>query len=108
MVQVEHVKAERNVLAEVQNPFIVKLLYSFQVQTQRSCVHTQAVLGSKPLCQHYIPSSGHAHVSECRSMCMEQRPPVRGYQHPSHVQASSWGLLLVHSIASHLPGCSCV
>ncbi|GFR39844.1 hypothetical protein Agub_g340 [Astrephomene gubernaculifera] len=28
--QVEHVKAERNVLAEVQNPYIVKLYYSFQ------------------------------------------------------------------------------
>lgn len=28
--QVEHVKAERNVLAEVHNPFIVKLYYSFQ------------------------------------------------------------------------------
>jgi serine/threonine kinase 38 len=27
---VEHVKAERNVLAEVHNPFIVKLYYSFQ------------------------------------------------------------------------------
>ena len=30
-VQVAHVKAERNVLAEVQNQFIVKLYYSFQV-----------------------------------------------------------------------------
>lgn len=29
--QVEHVKAERNVLAEVHNPYIVKLYYSFQV-----------------------------------------------------------------------------
>mmetsp|Transcript_12292 Transcript_12292/g.36980 ORF Transcript_12292/g.36980 Transcript_12292/m.36980 type:complete len:489 (-) Transcript_12292:1086-2552(-) len=28
--QVDHVKAERNVLAEVHNPYIVKLLYSFQ------------------------------------------------------------------------------
>eukprot|EP00775_Hariotina_reticulata_P001879 gene1879-2214_t len=28
--QVEHVKAERNVLAEVHNPYIVKLYYSFQ------------------------------------------------------------------------------
>lgn len=28
--QVEHVKAERNVLAEVHNPYIVKLFYSFQ------------------------------------------------------------------------------
>ena len=31
-VQVAHVKAERNVLAEVQNQFIVKLYYSFQVR----------------------------------------------------------------------------
>jgi serine/threonine kinase 38 len=29
-MQVEHVKAERNVLAEVHNPYIVKLYYSFQ------------------------------------------------------------------------------
>ena len=29
--QVDHVKAERNVLAEVDNPFIVRLYYSFQV-----------------------------------------------------------------------------
>ena len=29
--QVEHVKAERNVLAEVHNPYVVKLFYSFQV-----------------------------------------------------------------------------
>ncbi|KAF8061170.1 STK38L [Scenedesmus sp. PABB004] len=28
--QVEHVRAERNVLAEVHNPYVVKLLYSFQ------------------------------------------------------------------------------
>jgi serine/threonine protein kinase len=28
---VDHVKAERNVLAEVHNPYVVKLLYSFQV-----------------------------------------------------------------------------
>ena len=29
--QVDHVKAERNVLAEVHNPYVVKLFYSFQV-----------------------------------------------------------------------------
>eukprot|EP00967_Tisochrysis_lutea_P050010 scaffold61405_cov21-Tisochrysis_lutea.AAC.1 len=28
--QVEHVKAERNVLAEVHSPYVVKLYYSFQ------------------------------------------------------------------------------
>lgn len=31
MKQVDHVKAERNVLAEVHNPYVVKLFYSFQV-----------------------------------------------------------------------------
>ena len=31
--QVDHVRAERNVLAEVHNPYIVKLLYSFQVRS---------------------------------------------------------------------------
>ena len=30
--QVDHVRAERDVLAEVHNPYIVKLLYSFQVR----------------------------------------------------------------------------
>jgi serine/threonine kinase 38 len=30
--QVDHVKAERNLLAEVNNPSIVKLFYSFQVR----------------------------------------------------------------------------
>ena len=29
--QVDHVKAERNVLAEVHHPYIVRLYYSFQV-----------------------------------------------------------------------------
>ena len=43
-VQVAHVKAERNVLAEVQNQFIVKLYYSFQVicPTRCSFMHSQA------------------------------------------------------------------
>ena len=31
--QVDHVKAERNVLAEVHNPYVVKLFYSFQVRS---------------------------------------------------------------------------
>jgi hypothetical protein len=31
LLQVDHVKAERNVLAEVNNPYVVKLFYSFQV-----------------------------------------------------------------------------
>jgi len=30
--QVDHVKAERNLLAEVNNPSIVKLFYSFQAR----------------------------------------------------------------------------
>ena len=30
--QVDHVKAERNVLAEVHNPYIVRLYYSFQAR----------------------------------------------------------------------------
>ena len=29
--QVDHVRAERDVLTEVSNPYVVKLLYSFQV-----------------------------------------------------------------------------
>ena len=46
--QVDHVKAERNVLAEVHNPYIVRLYYSFQVcpalsaalrSSRRACVH---------------------------------------------------------------------
>lgn len=34
--QIDHVKAERNVLVEVHNPYIVKLLYSFQVRSHPS------------------------------------------------------------------------
>jgi hypothetical protein len=41
ILQVDHVKAERNVLAEVNNPYVVKLFYSFQV--------TQVVTYSSPL-----------------------------------------------------------
>ena len=32
--QIDHVRAERDVLAEVHNPYVVKLYYSFQV-----CLH---------------------------------------------------------------------
>jgi hypothetical protein len=32
--QVDHVKAERNLLAEVNNPSIVKLFYSFQARAR--------------------------------------------------------------------------
>ena len=30
-LQIDHVRAERDVLAEVHNPYVVKLYYSFQV-----------------------------------------------------------------------------
>lgn len=30
--QIDHVRAERDVLAEVHNPYVVKLYYSFQVR----------------------------------------------------------------------------
>ena len=33
--QVDHVRAERDVLTEVSNPYVVKLLYSFQVRCRR-------------------------------------------------------------------------
>lgn len=36
--QVTHVKAERDVMAEADDPWIVKLMYSFQVLTCQSCV----------------------------------------------------------------------
>ncbi len=35
--QIDHVRAERDVLAEVHNPYVVKLYYSFQV---RPAFHT--------------------------------------------------------------------
>ena len=38
--QVDHVKAERNVLAEVHNPYVVCLFYSFQVPLQE--LHARA------------------------------------------------------------------
>ncbi len=34
--QIDHVKAERDVLAGIHNPFIVRLYYSFQVYLSRS------------------------------------------------------------------------
>lgn len=43
-MQVEHVKAERNVLAEVQNPYIVKLIYSFQVRRHGTALRATARL----------------------------------------------------------------
>ena len=47
--QVDHVKAERNVLAEVHNPYIVRLYYSFQAGRppgchQNGCTFSSAVL----------------------------------------------------------------
>jgi hypothetical protein len=42
---VEHVKAERNVLAEAHNPFIVKLYYSFQVCSRCSSVVCSVFVG---------------------------------------------------------------
>lgn len=36
--QIEHVKAERDVLAGIHNPFIVRLYYSFQVHLSGSKV----------------------------------------------------------------------
>jgi len=41
--QIDHVKAERDVLAGIQNPFIVKLFYSFQVPLSR--LHCKSLNG---------------------------------------------------------------
>jgi serine/threonine kinase 38 len=54
--QVEHVKAERNVLAEVHNPFIVKLYYSFQVNLLCICVFWGGVEGGSIILS-IIPST---------------------------------------------------
>ena len=35
-LQIDHVRAERNVLAEVHNPYVVRLFYSFQVRSLAS------------------------------------------------------------------------
>lgn len=61
--QVDHVKAERNVLAEIHNPFIVRLFYSFQVSEQQAdtfgnvsfspevpCLHTMYAAGEELVC----------------------------------------------------------
>lgn len=51
-LQIDHVRAERDVLAEVHNPYVVKLYYSFQVgfnpsaasaKQARTCFHTTAM-----------------------------------------------------------------
>ena len=47
VLQVDHVKAERNVLAEVHNPHIVRLFYSFQVRALR----WMGQHGCVPFCQ---------------------------------------------------------
>jgi hypothetical protein len=55
---VEHVKAERNVLAEVHNPYIVKLYYSFQVKRQAALCSLQlcnCLQAQKGLWQHKCP-----------------------------------------------------
>ena len=38
-LQIDHVRAERDVLAEVHNPYVVKLYYSFQARVLLQCVH---------------------------------------------------------------------
>ena len=43
----EHVKAERNVLAEVHNPYIVKLFYSFQVGALEGACGRESVCVSR-------------------------------------------------------------
>lgn len=47
--QVDHVRAERDVLTEVSNPYIVKLLYSFQVSaSDKRTKHLRASLDPIP------------------------------------------------------------
>lgn len=42
--QIDHVRAERDVLAEVHNPYVVKLYYSFQVYHLPPLTYTTALL----------------------------------------------------------------
>ena len=47
--QVDHVKAERNVLAEVHNPHVVRLFYSFQARL----MDAPRCAGSRQYCLHH-------------------------------------------------------
>lgn len=51
--QVEHVRAERDVLAEVQNPYIVKLFYSFQVRNLSFKNNSHAHLSAR-FCENFL------------------------------------------------------
>ena len=71
----EHVKAERNVLAEVHNPYVVKLYFSFQVRDGGVCMPVHQTL---PCCTPQ-PRSGpffqlHAAAiihDTCLSACLQ-------------------------------------
>lgn len=58
--QVTHVKAERDVMAEADDPWIVKLMYSFQVMTGPPRHDAGVVLGS-------LSAKGIAACSQCTS-----------------------------------------
>jgi serine/threonine protein kinase len=71
LVQVEHVRAERNVLAEVHSPYVVKLYYSFQggCNAPDSLPVWQLSVVVNLMLQHlqacYLVST--AHLSQCSS-----------------------------------------
>lgn len=50
---VQHVMAERDIMASVQNPFVVKLYYSFQSQVLLKMVPNCLVCGSHSLSLSY-------------------------------------------------------
>ena len=60
-LQVEHVKAERNVLAEVHNPYVVKLYFSFQVRALPSYRYAR--------CRYACQSACLLHTA-CLSACL--------------------------------------
>jgi serine/threonine protein kinase len=71
--QVEHVKAERNVLAEVHSPYIVKLYYSFQVRLY-ICVCVTNVMAAVHLPHFYrsrVPAPCHDVLAT--SLCLPLR-----------------------------------
>ena len=72
--QIDHVRAERDVLAEVHNPYVVKLYYSFQVchvhsSTQELIVQTWFATPPLMFESWQLASSEHVKVSAASDAC---------------------------------------
>ena len=65
----EHVKAERNVLAEVHSPYVVKLFYSFQDEDFLYLVMEYLPGGDVMVCCSPYIHTHHIHSTWCVVSC---------------------------------------